>query len=275
LPIAGAADKQILLIAGKPSHGPGQHEQNAGVLLLAKWLNGTPGFHATTTLNGQWPVDAAFDKADAIFVFCDGSEEHLAFQDDRAQTISKATARGAGLMFYHYATEPPANRGHEEVLKWLAGFFEVNYSVNPVFDARFNALPNHPVTQGVKPFHIRDEWYYNIRFRDNLRGVTAILITTPPADTVKADGPRSGNPDVRSKIGQPQIVMWASERLDGGRSVGFTGGHYHSNLGEVNFRKLVLNSLVWIAKAEVPPNGIQVTVTPDELAQNLDPKERK
>ena len=29
----------ILLLAGKPSHGPGEHEHNAGVQLLAKCLN--------------------------------------------------------------------------------------------------------------------------------------------------------------------------------------------------------------------------------------------
>ena len=35
---ATAADKQILMIAGRPSHGPGAHEHNAGVRLLAKWI---------------------------------------------------------------------------------------------------------------------------------------------------------------------------------------------------------------------------------------------
>jgi hypothetical protein len=69
------------------------------------------------------------------------------------------------------------------------------------------------------------------------------------------------------------FVAWAGERQDGGRSVGFTGGHYHANLGDENFRKIVLNALLWIAKAKVPPNGVQVTVTPAELTENLDPKQ--
>jgi hypothetical protein len=158
------------------------------------------------------------------------------------------------------------------MLDWIGGFYEVYYSVNPVYDAAFNALPSHPITRGVKPFHIKDEWYYNIRFRENTRGLTGILITTPPANTVGPDGAHSGNPDARSKIGQPQIVAWAYERPNGGRSAGLTGGHYHSNLGDENFRKIVLNSLLWIAKVDVPPNGVQVTVAPDDLTQNLDPK---
>jgi Trehalose utilisation len=269
---AMAADKQILLIAGKPSHGPGQHEHNAGVLILAKWLNTVPGVHATTSLNGAWPADSAFEKADAIFIFADGGEGHPAFQENRAVTLSKAAARGAGLMFFHYATEPPEQRGHKDMLDWIGGFFEVYYSVNPVYEADFKTLPVHPITRGVKPFRIRDEWYYNIRFRDNRKGFTPILTTIPPADTVKEDGAHSGNPDARSKIGQPQTVVWALQRVDGGRGVGFTGGHYHANLGDENFRKIVLNSLLWIAKVEVPRHGVQVTVAADDLKQNLDPK---
>ena len=269
------ADKRILLIAGKPSHGPGQHEHNAGVLLLTKWLNTVSGIHATASLSGSWPSDEEFDKANAIFVFCDGGENHMAFQADRPAVMAKAAARGAGLMFLHYATEPPAKRGHPEMLDWLAGFFDIHHSVNPSYEANFAALPKHPITRGVKPFRIKDEWYYNIRFREDFRGFTGILVATPPADTVKEDGPHSGNPDVRAKIGQPHILSWAGERQNGGRSVGFTGGHFHSNWGDENFRKVVLNSLVWIAKAEVPANGVEVAPTPAELSENLDVKQMR
>ena len=38
-----AADKKIVLIAGKPSHGPGEHEHNAGLLLFQKCLASVPG----------------------------------------------------------------------------------------------------------------------------------------------------------------------------------------------------------------------------------------
>jgi hypothetical protein len=66
--------------------------------------------------------------------------------------------------------------------------------------------------------------------------------------------------------------MWAVERADGGRGVGFTGGHFHKNWGNDDFRKTVLNALVWLAKAEVPADGVQSAVTDDELNANLDPK---
>ena len=272
LSTAWAADKQILLIAGKPSHPAGEHEHNAGVRLLTKWLNTVSGIRATAIYNGVWPPAADFEKADAIFWFADGGERHVAFEEGHPAAITKAAARGAGLMFMHYATEPPAERGHEEMLDWAGGYFEINYTINPIWEASFTTLPKHPIMRGVAPFRLRDEWYYNIRFRENRKGVTGLLVTIPPAGTIGPDGIRSGNPDVRTKIGQPQTMSWAFVRPGGGRSVGFTGGHYHANLGDANFRKILLNALLWVAKAKVPENGVVVAVTPAELQENLDPK---
>ncbi len=274
---AAQAPAQILLIADKPSHGPLQHEHNAAVWQFDKWLKRVPGVAVTTSYDGVWPDAAVLDKADAIFLFCTGGNNHPAFKEpDRIAALKRAADRGAGLMFYHYCVEPPAASGHDEMLDWIGGYFELNYSVNPVWDADFTSLPSHPITRGVKPFHVRDEWYFNMRFVPNMRNVTPILTTVPTPDTLsRPDGPHEGNPDVRAKAGQPQVVMWAFQRPNGGRGVGFTGGHYHLNLGDPNFRKLVLNSLLWIAKVDVPANGVDASVTAEELNEHVDPKGRR
>lgn len=265
--------RHILLIADRPSHGPLQHEHNAGAHLLQRWLNTVPGVKATATFDG-WPADPSLiDGADAIFMFCTGGNRHFAFQEDRARAIQKAADRGAGLMFYHYCVEPGAEAGRREMLDWIGGYFETHYSVNPIWEAEFASLPTHPITRGVKPFTIRDEWYYNMRFVDGMKGVTPILSAVPGPETLeRPDGPHSGNPDVRAKAGQPQAVMWAYERPGGGRGVGFTGGHYHLNIGDPDYRKVVLNALLWIAGVEVPRDGVTVSVSPDELKERLDPK---
>jgi type 1 glutamine amidotransferase len=159
------------------------------------------------------------------------------------------------------------------LLDWIGGYFEAHWSVNPHWTAKFDKLPQHPITRGVEPFQINDEWYYHMRFRNEMEGVIPILTAIPPASTLdRPDGPHSGNPTVRSKIGQPQHVAWAVERPDGGRGFGFTGGHFHRNWGDPNFRKLFLNALLWVAKAEVPAKGVVCEVSPEELKENLDPK---
>ncbi len=53
---ASAADKKIVLVAGRPSHGPGYHEFNAGCQLLKKCLDGVPGINAVF-VPGGWPKD--------------------------------------------------------------------------------------------------------------------------------------------------------------------------------------------------------------------------
>jgi type 1 glutamine amidotransferase len=173
--------------------------------------------------------------------------------------FDKVLGRGTGLVCLHYAVEVPKGPGGERFLDWLGGYFETDWSVNPHWTANFTSFPDHPITRGVEPFAINDEWYFHMRFRPELEGVTPILSAVPPTETMsRSDGPHSGNPYVRKEVaaGKPQHVAWASERADGGRGFGFTGGHVHWNWGDDNFRKLVLNAILWTAQAEVPENGV-------------------
>lgn len=270
-----AAEKNILLIAGTPSHGPGQHEHNAGVLLLQKCLAGVPGLTTSVALNG-WPKDSvAFNNVDAVILFCDGGPRHVALTDDHLGILSKVMGKGVGLGLLHYAVEPTKENGQTEFLGWIGGCFEIHWSVNPHWDANFKQIPKHPVTRGVQPFTIRDEWYFNMRFVDGMKGVTSLLVATPDASTMtRPDDPHAGNPAARAAVarGEAQTVAWAYERPNGGRGFGFTGAHFHANWGNDNFRKLALNAVLWLAKMEVPAKGVASTITPDDLLANLDPK---
>ena len=88
------------------------------------------------------------------------------------------------------AVEVPKDKGGPEFLDWIGGYFETFWSVNPHWDADFTSLPNHPITRGVKPFKIRDEWYYHMRFREGMKGVTPILTAVPPDQTRGSEGDR-------------------------------------------------------------------------------------
>jgi type 1 glutamine amidotransferase len=70
-------------------------------------------------------------------------------------------------------------------------------------------------------------------------------------------------------------MAWGFERPDGGRGFGFTGAHYHKNWADDNYRKIVLNGLLWIAKVEVPPNGVESAVSEEDLKANLDVKQAR
>ncbi len=275
-----AADKKIVFIAGGPSHGPGDHEHRAGCLLFKACLDQLPGISSAVYSNG-WPGDLqAFEGADAVVVFSDGGGGHPFVRDNRLAIIGDLMKKGVGLGCIHYAVEVPKEKGGPEFLAWVGGYFETFWSVNPFWEADFKAFPDHPVTRGVKPFRSRDEWYYHMRFADGMKGVTPILSALPPPETLnRRDGPHENNPGVRQAVltnKEPQHVMWVYERPDGGRGFGFTGGHSQKFWGNDSFRTVVLNAILWIAKAEVPRAGVQCAVTEDQLAANLDPKgERK
>ena len=50
--------------------------------------------------------------------------------------------------------------------------------------AGLDEFPEHPITRGVEPFEINDEWYYHMRFVDGMDGVTPILTDLPPRETL-------------------------------------------------------------------------------------------
>jgi type 1 glutamine amidotransferase len=267
-----AAEKttKIVLLAGAPSHGYGSHEHKAGCLLLADCLNkNVPGVQAVVC--DGWPADAAALKdAAAIVAFCDGNGRHVL--SGKLEEVDKLMKKGVGLACLHYAVELPKGPPGDYLLQWIGGYFEVFWSVNPFWKAEFKSFPDHPVARGVRPFAIDDEWYYHMRFRPNMEGVTPILTAIPPdATRQRPDGPHSGNAVVRARKGMPEHVAWACQRADGGRGFGFTGGHWHWAWANDDFRKVVLNGIVWVAGLDPPPGGVpSQTPTFEQLEANQD-----
>src|SRR5437588_12852323 len=100
---ADSPRKKLVLLAGHPSHGPGEHEFNAGVLLLAKCLAAVPGLEVAHYTNG-WPdSDRAFEGASGILLYADGGPGHPFLQDGRLRIVGDLMRRGVGLLCAHYA----------------------------------------------------------------------------------------------------------------------------------------------------------------------------
>ena len=249
--------KKIIIIAGPKSHGYGAHEHNAGCLLLAKWINkNVPQARAVVSLDG-WPQDkSVLEGAAAIVIFADGNAGNPI--NGHIDEIEAMIARGVGLSLLHYATGVNEGKPADCALRWVGGYFAKNWSVNPHWTAKVQSLPPHEINRGVEPFSIDDEWYYNMRFPQGNRGIEPVLTAVPPEETRnRPDGVYSGNPTVRGNKGRAEILAWAFQRPDGGRGFGFTGGHWQANWGDDNFRKLLLNSCLWVAGVEVPADGVE------------------
>ncbi len=266
---ASTGKRKIVFVPGRQSHGWSGHAYTADCKLLARILNENVPAVQAIVIEGGWPSDLrTFEGAAAIVIACDGNG--LLGRESNWKALDDFAKRGVGIGFLHYALDPGKEYG-KYLLDWIGGYYEQHWSVNPSWRAEFKSLPEHPITRGVKPFTVRDEWYYHMRFREGMAGVTPILSVVPPENTRKGpDGPHSGNPHVRARVGMPEHVAWAYERPEGSRGFGCTGGHTHWVYAQDDFRKLMLNALCWIAKVEVPPEGVPTrTPTPEEMEANL------
>lgn len=268
----GTLEKRILFIAGSKSHGPGEHEYRAGSLLLAKALNEQSGLAVKAEVVSGWPEDTKVLKAASALIIFDSSTSSIGRHLEEVDAMAK---RGVGVMFMHYAVHPSPQIGESFYRPWTGGAFESGFSVNPFWIADLEALPNHPVARGIlKPVRAYDEFYYNIRFRAERKGVLDLATATPTMDNMVMVN-NLWTKEGYNGLNQKQTLLWGTEREDGGRGAGFTGGHYHKNWALDDYRKLVLNTIVWVAGMEVPEGGVKSKpLTVEDLNANLDDKGR-
>lgn len=261
--------KKIVFVADPSSHGPrGNHEFMAGAIYMARALNKAyDDVYAVVYPNYLWPKDLT--HADAVIVLLNhgGSAVNPAVQ--------AAIDRGAGFMAVHYGVEVSKGKQGDAYLKWIGGYFETFWSVNPFWTPKFDKIPEHETTRGVKPFSVNDEWYYHMRFVSDMKAVTPILTDLPEIKTVRGGGKEKsshgGNPDAYADVlaGKTQHMAWAFVRPDGGRGFGFTGYHRYENLKNDDFRTLLLNAVAWVTKLDVPTGGVPSRRPTDEELTKL------
>ena len=270
---APAGTRRIVFIAASGTHGGrGNHEFLAGASYFARRINAVyPNAYAVVYPENKWPTDLT--KADAIIVLLNHAGK--AASDPN---IKAAVERGAGFGAIHYGVEVNKGEQGDNFLKWMGGYFETFWSVNPTWNPEIKTIGTHPVARGVKPFRVPDEWYFHMRFAPEMKGVTPILSAVVPSNVVHfkegdKPSPRGGNEDVQNAVqaGEPQHLAWAFERPNGGRGFGFTGFHNFVNLTNDSFRTTLLNGVAWIAGLEIPADGVpSKTPTKEDLEAMMD-----
>ncbi len=216
--------------------------------------------------------DDVLTDTDALVLFADGGGGHPLLVDDRLAAVGARVEAGLGLGLMHFAVELSVDRGTVEVTDWIGGTYRDGVSCNPIWEATFDTFPEHPITRGVGPFRTRDEWCFDIQFADPTRSATGAVIepilVTVPSDAVRAGPyvwPHGPYDHIVAASGRSEALMWAHERPDGRRGFGLTGGHFHANWADDDFRRVVLNALVWVSGLDVPTGGVESRVTPTNL----------
>lgn len=249
------ARTKVVLIAGSFSKGGGEHEYFAGSVLLVNLLKQTPGVFPVLAAEG-WPKnERIFENAKAVVFYMDGGGKQPILQGDHLEKIESFAAKRVGIVHLHQIIDYPKSHT-ERMLPLLGGVWVPGAGARGHWDGVFSGFVEHPITRGVASFKENDGFIYKLTFADGRKGITPLLRTSPPRTTLK-------DPE--------DIVAWAYQRPDQGRSFVFTGCHLHSSWGLEGMRRFVTNGILWSAGLEIPPDGAPVALDPADLKKYLDP----
>ncbi len=251
--------KKIVLIGGKKSHGPGVHDFPNGIPMIASWLRAAPAFADADVLTytAGWPPDSSvLEGASTIVLYFDGLQERPMplLDSDRIARLQKLMDQGTGLIALHQASTLPRGNTTVPLVEWLGA--RRDGMVDRTFETvtLAPATADHPVAAGIGEFTINDEFYPTLIFSE--RPVVPILraaVTPKFSDPEKqaAEPPDKGE----------HVLAWAYERPNGGRSFGYTGGHFLKVFDDPQLRKLLVNAIAWTAHIEVPAPPIVSVAT--------------
>ena len=248
---------KIVLIAGSTAFKPGEHEYLAGCSVLYDLLKQSPGVAPVLAID--WPTNPETLKdAKAVVFFFDGGGKSQVLQGDHLAQVRKLAEAGVGIVHFHQVIDYPKDFGDRA--RALAGAaWEGGASQRAHWVAEFKDFPKHEITKGVAPFKIDDGWLFKLRFVPELKGVTPLLRTSAPKAAAKT-------------VDSDDIVGWAYERADKGRSFTFTGCHLHKSLAQEGYRKFLVNGILWSAGVELPAEGAPVKLSDEDLAKYLKKK---
>ena len=266
---AASGKKKILFIAGNTKHRHGYHEYRAGSILLADALNAS-GLPVEARVHWYgWPEDESiFDGVDACIIYADGGGEF----GEKYAFLDQKVKGGMGIMFMHYGVHPTKEVGETYYKPWIGGYYDDAFSVNPSWIAEMIPKDGHPVARGLDdPIKAFDEFYWNLNFDSDCAECSPLATATPTKENmIRYGSSKFWNKEAADKLGTEQALVWCRAPKGGARGAGFVGGHYHQNWAIDDYRKLILNTITWVARVEVPATGVpSKRVTKAMLNANL------
>lgn len=250
-PATPASHQRILLLGQKPdSHPAATHEYMAGVNLLARLLAKTPGLQTIVVqADSPWKDGPELlDGADGAILFLTEGARWVSEEPQRLAAFRRLAKRGGALACLHWGM---GTRDAAPVADFTALFGACHGGPDRKYQVlkvrAVAASSSHPVLAGIAPFDVHDEFYYALKRPVDLAGLKVTPLIKVPID------------------GSDESVAWGAERPDGGRSFGFSGLHFHENWKLTEYRRLVLQGILWTLKRPIRDGGEPVDVSPDDL----------
>lgn len=255
--LSHATPKQVLIVGqGPDGHPYGAHEFMAGTrvveALLARWSK-----DATVTVanaDGSWPEGPALlDKADALVMLVSQGAQWMQQDEARYAALKRLAARKGGLVALHWSVGAKDEKFIVGQLQLLGGTRGGPQRKYVIIDNDVKLVEKkHPVLRGLEDFRVEDEFYYRLNLVAPSSAFHPLLAT--------------------HLDGRDETICWAWDRPEGGRSFGYVGLHFHRNWERPEYRRLVLQGILWSLGLKIPATGADVQL--DSKVLVLPPKEK-
>ena len=240
---------QMVLLADRKDHGPGEHDYPRWQSRWALLLGGSAGSTApAANLDGpdrshpllaqgaphvrvataeQWPSAEQWKTADVVIAFC-----YLAWTPERIAEVGRYLERGGGLVVIHSATwTKPQPSADVAAVLGVGGFQRWRHGAISLETTQ----PEHPICLGLPP---------TVRWEDE-----PYWPPTPAVDPnrvqVLAGSREQTEPGQEGVSLQP--MFWTYERGQG-RVFGCVPGHYSWTFDHPYFRLLLLRGMAWAVR---------------------------
>ena len=246
--LAAGPKKLLLLGQGPDGHPPTTHEYLAGSRILAKCLEDVRGLEVKIVRADEpWTEGPdLIDQADGVVIFLSEGAKWASRDAKRLAALQRLAKRGGALVGLHWGVGTRDAKNIEAYVNLVGACHGGPDRKHKVVEADLRVVDKrHPITRGIEDLHVREELYYRLK-------------TAKPAERVR--------PILKAKIdGRDEMVSWAWERPDGGRSFGFTGLHFHKHWAHEAYRRLAAQGVLWSLKLPVPADGLAVRVSEADL----------
>lgn len=248
----------IVLIGGdKQGYPRTEHDYPDGILAIERLIKGSPQLQALNPVIKAFPAGFPLDlsqiaDADVVVLYFGADYRPPRMTNPledpaRLAAMERLMAKGAGLIALHQASTVADRTSPVPFADWLGAVrFGMADRTTEVAPIEISGGTN-PVANGLKAFDYLDEFYPTITF-SKITKVTPILIARVHIQT------QNSRP-VFEEPPADHVIAWVAERLNGGRSFGFTGAHYLATFDQPEIRTTLLNAILWTAKRDVPPKG--------------------
>jgi putative heme-binding domain-containing protein len=211
----------VLLVAGKKDHGPGEHDYPAWLRMWSELMSAAEAVSISTAM--EWPTPEQIQAADTIVFFQRGQ-----WDDERANAIDAHIAAGRGLVYVHWAIEGGSDATPFARRIGMASFAKETRYRHGSLDVSFRTGSNHPIARNFEGLDLIDESYWK------LHGDPSKIQTIA---TVVEDG-------------EVQPLFWTLEPSRGRVFVSIPG-HYSWTFDDPMYRILLLRGIAWSARENV------------------------